>query len=408
MYNDAYYNDDKDMAAARQHLASDCQQRTTLHGHPPYVLKTLRQDLNPDEHSKGVTDLATEAEFLATVCHDNILPLRAVAAGNVHASSFFVILDRLSVTLDRKFNVWRKVVGQNAGVYLPLVGYYCCAKTVALTALWKERMFVMQQVAAALTYLHARGIMYRDLKPDNIGFDDADCVKIFDFGLAKRWKLAQVADDDDDDGDHHNNTKALNYHLTGQTGSLRYMAPEVALEMPYNESCDVYSWGILFWQVCALQTPFANYSTRAHAERVVHGGQRPTPDSSWPRPWRELQSACWQKIAPLRPTMKQVLEKVTAFGQALKESDDDDDDYYYGTTDLEPGSGSSMMEANGVSSLALQESTAVVVASKIKAKKKKKATADDALDADTRLGHHNNTHGGAPVAPFVKEGSNLV
>lgn len=159
--------------------------------------------------------------------------------------------------------------------------------------------------------------------------------------------------------------------------------------MPYNESCDVYSWGILYWQVCSLQTPFANYSTRQHAEKVVHGGQRPTPDKSWPAPWRELQEECWKTFAGLRPTMSQVLDQVTAFGEALGGGADDD------VVDVENGG----VETSG---LVLQESTDT---SRIKAKKKKKATADDHLDADTRLGH-NGRHGAVPV--FVKEGSDFV
>ena len=376
---DEVYDTSDEAAALRLQCATDAAERRTLHGHPAYVLKCLRDDLSEEEHTKGVVDLAIEAEFLAEISHSCILPLCAMAHGDMHGPRFFVILPRLAVTLERKFNYWRKIVGDNAGVYIPVWGY-CCAKTAALQALWKERHAVMRQVAAAVAYLHARGIMYRDLKPDNIGFDDHDAVKLFDFGLAKRWKMAEMAPD------QHN------YHLTGQTGSLRYMAPEVAMEMPYNESCDVYSWGILYWQVCALQTPFANYSTRQHAEKVVHGGQRPNPDKSWPRPWRELQQECWQAFAGLRPTMQHVLEQITAFGQALGDGDDDDM-----AVDVEHG------DAHG--GLVLQESTDT---SRIKAKKKKKTTVDEHLDVDTRLGYTNNHHKTNGHSSFVKEGFDLV
>lgn len=220
---DEVYDTSDEAAALRLQLQVDAAQRRTLHGHEPYVLKCLRDDLNEEEHTKGVMDLAIEAEFLSQITHLNVLPLRAMAHGDMHGPRFFVILDRLAVTLERKFNYWRKIVGENAGTYLPCWGY-CCAKTAVLQALWKERHAVMRQIASALVYLHARGIMYRDLKPENIGFDDSDCVKIFDFGLAKRWKLAELAPD------QHN------YHLTGQTGSLRYMAPEVR---EYYRGCSV-------------------------------------------------------------------------------------------------------------------------------------------------------------------------
>uniref|UniRef100_A0A7S3L1A0 Protein kinase domain-containing protein n=1 Tax=Amphora coffeiformis TaxID=265554 RepID=A0A7S3L1A0_9STRA len=374
---DEIYDTDDDAKAARLALQTDAAERRTLHGHPPYVFKTLRSDLDEEEHTKGVIDLAIEAEFLSEISHAHILPLCAMAHGDMHGSRFFVLLPRLAVTLDRKFNYWRKVVGDNAGFYLAGWGY-CCAKTAVLTELWKERMGVMRQVASAVQYLHAHGIMYRDLKPDNIGFDDHDAVKLFDFGLAKRWRTAELASD------------GHNYHLTGQTGSLRYMAPEIAMEMPYNESCDVFSWGILFWQVCSLQTPFSKYNARTHAERVVMGGERPKLERSWPRPWRELMEESWRAVAGLRPPMQEVLERVTAFERALGGGDNDDDDYD-NMEDVESGAG------GGVSS----------DTSKIKAKKKKKATADSDLDVGGRAMHNNHiNHNGHQTT--AAHGSDLV
>jgi serine/threonine protein kinase len=185
-----------------------------------YVLKTLRDDLAEDEHIKGVVDLAIEADFLSVLSHPNIISMRALANSDPHESRFFVILDRLSVTLERKFNYWRKVVGENAGYWLPCCGY-CCANSLALHAVWKERMTVALDMAKAIKYLHDSGIIYRDLKPDNIGFSQDGQLKLFDFGLAKRLEGVEK-------------TRGGFYNLTGNTGSLRYMAPEVANDEPYD------------------------------------------------------------------------------------------------------------------------------------------------------------------------------
>lgn len=83
------------------------------------------------------------------------------------------------------------------------------------------------------------------------------------------------------------------YMLTGNTGSLRYMAPEVAKGEPYDQRVDTYSFGILFWQICSLQTPYAGMSTKIHAEKVVEQGQRPHPDKSWPCSWVDIMERAW-------------------------------------------------------------------------------------------------------------------
>jgi len=106
--------------------------------------------------------------------------------------------------------------------------------------------------------------------PKSIGFDIRGDVKIFDFGLAKEIDPAKASKDG-------------MYKLTGDTGSPRYMAAEVALGKPYNERCDVYSFSILLWQLLSLETPFSGYSMNMFHKRVVEGGVRPKVDPKWPK-----------------------------------------------------------------------------------------------------------------------------
>ena len=71
------------------------------------------------------------------------------------------------------------------------------------------------------------------------------------------------------------------YLLTKDTGSPRYMAPEVFIGVPYNEKCDVYSFGLILWQCLELTPPFNNYDLRKMASKVYNGKECPKLNSKW-------------------------------------------------------------------------------------------------------------------------------
>lgn len=99
--------------------------------------------------------------------------------------------------------------------------------------------------------------------------------------------------------------------------SRRYMAPEVAKALPYNNSVDVYSFGILLWELCSAEKPFFGYSSGKHMQQVVIGGERPKMDSNhtahWPANLQWLINRCWSPLPALRPTfsaIEQVLQDI--------------------------------------------------------------------------------------------------
>lgn len=119
-------------------------------------------------------------------------------------------------------------------------------------------------------------------------------VKIFDFGLAKEIRAEEMVAND-------------LYKMSGNTGSLRYMAPEVASNEPYNHLVDVFSFGILLWQMLSLETPFATYNVQRHAQRVVQGGERPTLNTSkWSKDLCLLMKRCWAAEIRSRPHFGEV------------------------------------------------------------------------------------------------------
>lgn len=213
---------------------------------------------------------------------------------------YFLLLDRLQCTLEDKIDEWvdhKKKLARERNE----------KKTRFFLA---ERLHVAFDVCAALDYLHTNQIIYRDLKPDNIGFDIRGDVKLFDFGLAKELDPSLKSEFDE------------LYELSGNTGSLRYMSPEVARSEPYNLSADVYSFGLLLWQVCSLDLPYDGMNRQDHAELVVHGNERPKLDNSWSTPLRILMKRAWEADPLVRPSMDSIYKILRREICALRDGDD--------------------------------------------------------------------------------------
>ena len=145
------------------------------------------------------------------------------------------------------------------------------------------------------------------MKPDNLGFNSYDEVKLFDFGLAKELPES----DRDSDGLYRN--------MTGFTGAIRYMAPEVGQRRNYNLSADVYSWTMLLWHIMALEPPLGLYTPHMMIDRVFEKGHRPVISEKWPGQIQDLLRRGWNQDVQARPSMRQIMQELDGLVQILKD-----------------------------------------------------------------------------------------
>ena len=131
------------------------------------------------------------------------------------------------------------------------------------------------------------------------GFTLDGTVKILDFGLAKIVENATVESSEA-------------YKMSGETGSLRYMAPEVADALPYHWSADVYSFGIILWEINSGKKPFEGLNRETFYERVVHGGERPPLSRKWPKELTSIMTDCWDDDMNNRPKFRDILARLDA------------------------------------------------------------------------------------------------
>ena len=127
-----------------------------------------------------------------------------------------------------------------------------------------EALDVLRDVARALAYAHAEGIVHRDVKPENVLLSAAAAV-VTDFGIAKALSASR--------------TGAPGGTLTqvgASLGTPAYMAPEQALGDEVDARADLYAWGVIAYELLAGRHPFATHTT---AQRLVaaHVSERPAP-----------------------------------------------------------------------------------------------------------------------------------
>lgn len=192
------------------------------------VLKVLRQV--PDSGSGNVAfdRFLREFELIGKISHPNVVEIFDLGIADDHAYIAMEYCGRGS--LKRRINI---------GMYAD------------------RAEIIMRQIAEALQAIHEVGVLHRDLKPTNVLFRDDESVAVIDFGLAKQAHLrAEITG-------------------TGEIfGTPYYMSPEQGHGEPLDERSDIYSLGVMFYEMLTGEKP---YDGKTAMEVIMKHAREPVP-----------------------------------------------------------------------------------------------------------------------------------
>ena len=172
------------------------------------AIKMLSHELVYDE--EFASRFKEEAKILAQLKHENIVEV--IDSEEAYAT-FFIIMEKIVGTVLSRMIDTRGVIP------------------------FEETRVILSQLAAALDYAHTHGIVHRDIKPANVIIEGSGRVKLMDFGIAKTRAEAEQEDED-------------------IVGTAEYMSPEQALGRKMDGRADLYSLGILAYEMLTGRLPF--------------------------------------------------------------------------------------------------------------------------------------------------------
>jgi len=175
----------------------------------------------------------------------------------------------------------------------------------------KTQIIYAQQLAQGMNHLHKSRppVIHRDLKPANLLIDFSGTLKIADFGLAKiRPNPEQTSDEA--------------FLMTGETGSYRFMAPEVFRHEGYTETVDVYSYAMIFYYMILGHPPWPGLSGLDAVTKAALDGERPRVPRNVDARLARLMCICWDEEPGARPPFGTILEILREYSHEVFKTDD--------------------------------------------------------------------------------------
>ncbi|EGR32266.1 protein kinase family protein, putative [Ichthyophthirius multifiliis] len=168
---------------------------------------------------------------------------------------------------------------------------------------------IIEDIALGMRYLHGIKVLHCDLKSSNVLIDENRNVKLCDFGLSRiKSKL---------------NQKKNKIQEAGLIGTPQWMAPEVMRREQYQEHSDVYSFGMILWEMLTRNIPYKGMSHQQIYGTVGYDElyEVPIPKIGIPR-YLKLMKKCLNRLPESRPSFKDIVEEIQETKQQeFKDSD---------------------------------------------------------------------------------------
>ncbi|KAN0006671.1 hypothetical protein ACTFIU_003387 [Dictyostelium citrinum] len=158
------------------------------------------------------------------------------------------------------------------------------------------QLSIASDIANAMKHLHSIGVIHRDLKSLNVLITEDFTAKVIDFGTSRNVDLAK--------------------QMTLNLGTSCYMSPELFKGNGYDETCDVYAFGIVLWEIIARKEPYENVNSWSIPVMVAKG-ERPTIPSDCPSEYSKLIKACWADKPKKRPSFKEICDSLKKISESL-------------------------------------------------------------------------------------------
>ncbi|KAJ8544691.1 hypothetical protein K7X08_017274 [Anisodus acutangulus] len=166
----------------------------------------------------------------------------------------------------------------------------------------RKRLIIAMDAAFGMEYLHSKNIVHFDLKCDNLLVNLKDpsrpICKVADFGLSKIKRNTLVTG--------------------GVRGTLPWMAPELLNggSNKVSEKVDVFSFGVVLWEILTGEEPYANMHYGAIIGGIVNNTLRPPMPSFCDTEWRILMEQCWAPDPAIRPSFTEIARRLRAMAAA--------------------------------------------------------------------------------------------